>query len=106
MTWAWIPGTALGVLGGLWGALCGTMAPTGKGKGLVLGLGGLLLAVSVGVLVAGLWAYRSGQPYGVWYGLALPGGIGTVVFGSLLPVASQAFRSAEARRMEAQDVRL
>ena len=30
-SYAWIPGTLLGTLSGLWGALVGTLAPRGKG---------------------------------------------------------------------------
>ena len=50
--YAWIPGTLLGVLGGTWGALVGTLAPRGKAKGLVVGGLFLLLLASVACLVA------------------------------------------------------
>jgi hypothetical protein len=32
MQWAWLPGTLLGVLGGLWGSLAGVLAPKGKAR--------------------------------------------------------------------------
>ena len=31
-SYAWIPGTLLGTLGGLWGALVGTLRPGARGK--------------------------------------------------------------------------
>src|SRR4051794_31913308 len=71
--YAWIPGTLLGTLGGIWGSLIGTLAPRGKGKVAVLTSLGILLAASVACLGLGIMALVAGQPYGVWYGLLLPG---------------------------------
>jgi hypothetical protein len=45
-----------------------------------------------------------GQPYGVWYGLGLAGLIGVIVIGANLPVMFMAYRGAERRRVEAQDL--
>jgi hypothetical protein len=45
-----------------------------------------------------------GQPYGVWYGLLLPGVIGLIVLGSLSPVAVTAYRQAELRKIQARDL--
>jgi len=70
--YAWIPGTLLGTLGGIWGSLIGTLAPRGKGKVAVLTSLGILLAASVAFLALGIMALVAGQPYGVWYGLLLP----------------------------------
>jgi peptidoglycan/LPS O-acetylase OafA/YrhL len=102
--YAWIPGTLIGVLGGLWGALVGTLAPRGKARGLVLGSLAVLLLAGVACLAAGVAALISGQPYGVWYGLLLAGVLGVVVLGSLSPLALNAYRQAEARRLEARDL--
>jgi hypothetical protein len=102
--YAWIPGTLLGVLGGLWGSLLGILAPRGKGKGLVLGSLGVFLCASAVSLALGILALVKGQPYGVWYGLFLPGVIGLLVFGSLSPVAITAYRQAEARKMQAEEL--
>src|SRR4051794_8899444 len=60
--YAWIPGTVLGTLGGLWGSLVGTLAPRGKGKSLVLTSLGVLLAASVVCLALGITALLAGQP--------------------------------------------
>lgn len=102
--YAWLPGTLLGVLGGSWGALVGTLAPRGKAKGLVLGSLALLLTASLACLIAGIVALASRQPYGVWYGLLLAGVIGVFVLGPLSPLAFAAYRQAETRKLEARDL--
>ena len=103
--YAWIPGTCLGVLGGLTGSLIGTLAPRGKAKGLVLGLLGMELVLSAILLGAGIVARATGQPYGVWYGLGLAGLVGTIVIGSLFPTAARTYHAAEQRRLAAQDLK-
>jgi hypothetical protein len=102
--YAWIPGTVLGVVGGILGSLSGTLAPRGKARALVLGLFSLVLCATVLLLIAGLFAFFAGQPYGVWYGLLLPGFLGTVVFGVLVPVILKRYREAEERRLTAHDI--
>jgi multidrug transporter EmrE-like cation transporter len=98
IAWAWLPGTLLGVFGGLWGSLVGVLAPHGKARPFVLGLGWLFLGVSLVLLAAGLTALASGQPYGVWYGLGLPGLLGTVVIAPLLLVVRKRYEQAGERR--------
>src|SRR4051812_49042206 len=90
--YAWIPGTLLGVLGGLWGSLVGLLAPRGKAKPLVFGILGVLLTAAATCLVAGVVALVYHQPYGVWYGLLLPGVVGLFVLGPLTPMAITAYR--------------
>jgi hypothetical protein len=104
--YAWIPGTALGVLGGTWGALVGVLAPHGRGRRLVFGCGALLVLAAITCLVAGIYALVTGQPYGVWYGLGLPGVIGLLVLTPNLWVVRNVYRAGEARRMAAHDVPL
>jgi hypothetical protein len=103
-SYAWIPGTLLGVLCGLWGSLVGILAPRGKAKSLVLGSLGLMLAASAICLSLGVLALLKHQPYGVWYGLMLPGVVGLVVLGSLTPVAFARYREAENRKLQARDL--
>jgi hypothetical protein len=102
--WAWLPGTVFGCLGGLWGSLGGILAPQGKARPLVMGLGWLLFLASVGLLAAAVTALAVGQPYGIWYGLGLPGLLGVGLMGALLPVARLRYRQAEERRMQAEDL--
>jgi hypothetical protein len=102
--YAWIPGTVLGVVGGTWGGLMGTLGPRGKAKRLMLGGLWMLLACSAILLVAGIVALLTGQPYGVWYGLGLAGLIGLLAIGANTPMALKMYRDAEVRRMKAQDL--
>ncbi len=102
--YSWIGGTAIGVAGGVLGTMIGILAPRGKCKRLVLGLHLGLIVVSLGFLVAGIVALAAKQPYGVWYGLLLPGVIGTFVFGSLLPTIRLRYRQAEMRKSMAADL--
>lgn len=103
--WAWLPGTLFGCLGGLWGACAGVLAPRGKARGFVLGAGVMFAVVSVAFLVAAIVAYLGGQPYGIWFGLGLPGIQGLIVFPMLLPLVVLRYRQAEERRMAAMDIR-
>ncbi|HNY26599.1 MAG TPA: hypothetical protein PLA90_14450 [Candidatus Sumerlaeota bacterium] len=102
-TAGWL-GALIGLWGGVAGSLCGILAPRGKGRFLVLGIlwGGTVLCA--GFLVAGITAWCLGQPYGVWYGLGLPGLIGIAVFPPLIPVVRNAYVQAELRRLLAKDL--
>jgi hypothetical protein len=102
--YAWIPGTVLGVLGGLWGSLAGVLAPRGQAKLLVSGLWCLLMTASALLLLAGLIGWVQGQPYGVWYGLGLPGLIGGMVLGPMWFVMRMRYREAETQRLAAKDL--
>jgi hypothetical protein len=97
--YSWIPGTVLGVFGGLLGGVAGVLAPKGRAKGFVLGLWVVSLAASALLLIAGIVALAFGQPYGVWYGLLLPGVLGLSVLGGLLRVVVQRYQEAERRRL-------
>ena len=103
--YAWIPPTTIGVLAGVWGTLVGTLAPRGKAKGFVYALTALILLASAVSLGAGVVAGVTGQPYGVWYGLSLGGGIGLLVVGlNSLLVLVPVYRAAEQRQMAARDL--
>lgn len=101
--YGFIPGTLLGVAGGTLGALAGTLAPRGKARALVVGAFGAVIAACALLLAAAVVALATGQPYGVWYGLGLPGLLGVVLFAALLPVVLARYRDAETRRMGAAD---
>jgi hypothetical protein len=101
---SWIPGTALGVLGGLWGGMAGTLAPRGRARGLVLGGMWVFLIGSAVLLALGLIALLSGQPYGVWYGLGLAGAIGVLAIGANMPTVYRLYRAAEERKLAARDL--
>jgi hypothetical protein len=102
--WAWLPGTLFGCLGGLWGGCAGILGPKGKARGFVLGAGLLFIVVALAFLIAAIVAYRGGQPYGIWFGLGLPGLQGIILFPLLLPLVVHRYRQAEERRMTARDL--
>jgi hypothetical protein len=104
-SYAWIPGTALGCLTGLWGSLAGVFVPQGKGKGLIYGMAVLLLGSAVVLLALGVYALFTGQPYGIWYGLGFPGLLTLVLMTLFSAVVIGGYRKAEERRMSAQDIR-
>jgi hypothetical protein len=96
-------GATVGVLGGTWGSLAGVCAPRGKCKGLVLGSYWLFLAAGVGLLATGIYAFVVDQPWGVWFGLLLPGAIMLLVFGPLGPVVRMRYHEADLRKMQAAE---
>ena len=102
--WAWLPGTLFGCLGGLWGALAGTLAPQGKARRFVLGYGLVLVAMSLVFLILAIIALCVGQPYGIWFGLGLPGLQGVILMIPFIPLVLHRYRQAEERRMAAQDL--
>lgn len=101
--YGFIPGTLLGLAGGTLGALAGALASRGRARGFVVGAFAAMIVFCAVMLVAAVVAFAGGQPYGVWYGLGLPGVIGIVLFGALLPVVLARYREAETRRMGAAD---
>jgi hypothetical protein len=104
--YGWIPGASLGVVGGLWGTFAGLI---GRHRpALVTGSLWLWLAGSVVLLATAVYALVQGQPYGVWYGLGLPGLLGTCMgiffLFTIRPVLLRAQREEEERRMQARDL--
>jgi hypothetical protein len=96
--YAWIPGALLGVFGGIFGAVAGTFAPKGKFKKTVIALLICMIAASLILLCLGIIALLAKQPYGVWYGLGLPGVIGTFVIGGLTPGILKAYKVSDRDR--------
>ncbi|HOJ60082.1 MAG TPA: hypothetical protein PK878_07315 [bacterium] len=104
MRLAWIPGMMLGMLGGIYGAFAGFLAPRGRGRAWVLGLGIFLDGACFLMLTAGIVLFAGGYSFGVWYPWLLTGAIGVLVFTSVLPVIFKRYREAELRRMDALDL--
>lgn len=102
--WQWIPGTAFGVLAGLYGAFVGIMAPRGKARSLVMGFGVFFECVSVAMLIAGAVLWIQGMPYAVWYAILLPGFVGTLVFSQIFYTIPRAYTLVETRKMQARDI--
>jgi hypothetical protein len=102
--YGWVFGAALGIAGGVLGSLAGSLAPRGKARPLVIGLFVACIVLCALMLAAGVLAYLGGQPWGVWYGLGLPGVLGIFVLGGLMPVVQKQYREAEQRRLSATDL--
>lgn len=101
---AWIPGTVLGVAGGVLGSLVGVLAPQGKCKGLVMGMICVVMGLGLALLIAGIVALVQKQPYGVWYGLLLPGLMVPILLGTMIPLVRRRYREAELRKASARDL--
>ncbi len=100
-----IGGSAIGILGGLFGSIVGVCAPKGIARGPVLG-GQLAMAVlGVVLLIAGIVAVVQQQSAHVWLPLMLGGGLLAGIMGGLYPVVRMRYTQAEARRMDAEALR-
>jgi hypothetical protein len=98
-------GAGIGTVGGIYGAVAGTLAQQGKARGAVLGFHLGLLTLGAVTLIAGVVALLVSQPYHVYYPLLLIGGITSGVMGGLLPVMRKRYREAEHRHLEAEEIR-
>ena len=101
--WGWLPGTAIGMAGGIWGSLVGVFASRGQGKALVWLSYWFMLAIGASLLVAAGLAYANEQPWPISYSLALPGVIVLLVLVPLGFVAARVYRQAEERKMRAAE---
>lgn len=101
---AWIPGTAYGIVAGIMGGMVGVLGPRGRARSFVLRTWFILWLLAVALLVVGVVALVGGQPWGVWYGLLLPGAIGTLVVGGNSLVIQKTYRDVEQRRLAAKDL--
>ena len=95
-----------GILGGVVGALAGFFIPKGKAKKLVLGVDIFGCALSCLLLVVGIIAYLSGQPYDIWYRFGLSGLIGTPLYGMFFFVFRSEYRKVELRKSMSEDLTL
>ena len=100
-----IGGAVIGTISGLYGAAVGILAPRGKCRVPIMVVHVLMFVLGLGVLIAGIVAVSSGQPYAVYYPLLLAGGIVSVLFAFLFPVIVIQFRQADARRLDAEQFR-
>ena len=97
-------GSAIGMVGAIIGSLS-FLVVRGKAKPLMVGMFVTMIVVGLALLGAGFVALASTQPRHVYYPLLLGGVIGTTLFGGLFPVILSRYRNAEARRMEAAQIR-
>ncbi len=100
-----IGGGVGGTLAGLLGAAIGTLLPMGKGRGFILAAMALFLILGIVMLGVGVYALIEGQPYGIWYGLVLLGGMFTFLFGVGLPMVRAGYQMVEQRKLDAEALR-
>lgn len=99
-----ILGSAIGILGAVFGTLAGICVPKGKAKRLVMGVGIFAVILSLILLTIGIVAYLSGQPHDVWYLFGYTGLLCTVSFGVILPVILKQYRKSELRKSMSEDL--
>ncbi len=102
--YGWIPGTVFGCLGGGLGAATGRLASRGKARGVIMALWTVWLGVAGVLFVLAAWALWVGQPYGVWYGLGLPGVLGFAIGVPICLSMRRAYTAWEMKRMDAEDL--
>ena len=102
--YAWIPGTAYGLAAGLAAGLVVWLVPRGRARNFIVRAWFMLSAVAVALLIVGFVALAQGQPWGVWYGLLLPGAIGTLVVGANSVAIQKRYWEVEERRLAAKDL--
>lgn len=100
-----IAGAGIGVLGGIYGTVLGICSPKGKAKVLVFTMHWCSLLLGVLLLIGGITALVSGQPYRVWYPIILPGAILTLLMVCFTPMVFARYRQAEHRQLHAEEFR-
>lgn len=104
VSWAWAPGTILGVAAGTWGSLVGVLVPKGRGRAAIMWSGITLFAASALMLGLGLGLLSIGCEYAAWYPWTLSGAIGIFIMFPLVPMTTVFYRQTEARRLQAMDL--
>lgn len=84
-TLAWLPGVVMGITAAVLGVLTSKHAPSASHPTLILGGWLLFKTAAVLLTIVGIVAAWTEQPYGIWYGLMLPGLIGIAVAYIVLP---------------------
>lgn len=102
-TGGWIGGV-LGTVIGCAGGLIGLLAGGGRARGFVMMLTVAMVVGGLALLAVAAVAALLGQPYAVWYPLALAGLITTIVMGALRRTIRQRYEQAELQRMSAMDM--
>ncbi len=103
-------GTIGGIIGtciGLWGGLIGCLAAFCVRKGLkklLFSLVGICIAAGILLMITGLIALFTKQPYHVWYIFILPGFLAAGIPASLFPTIRKRFTEHEMRQIQAKDL--
>jgi hypothetical protein len=100
---AGLVGAIGGSLIGIFGALMGWLVSKRRARNFTLSAMAVATALGAALLVAGLVALATSQPYSTWFPLLLAGAILVPVFGLNRRTAQRAYAEAELRRMQALD---
>lgn len=93
------------LLGGIGGGLCGPLASKGIAKNFVLTYWILMAATGAALLIAGIVAVLSDQPYRIWYPFVLTGAMGLGLGVMCVMLFTRQYRIADQRKLEAQELR-
>jgi hypothetical protein len=102
--YSWIPGVAYAVLAFLVAGFVAYFAPKGRARRPIIRAWLTLWGLAVGLLIAGMIAQAKGQPWAIWYGLELPGVVGTIVVGLNTFVILNRYKQVEQRKLTAKDL--
>lgn len=103
--YSYLPGTIFGTTIGLWGALMGCLCGYRTLFAWLIISGCLLLAASIILLILGIIALKTGQPYGIWYAFLLPGIQGSFMLPFFLWLLRSRRLHIELNAMMAEDLR-
>jgi hypothetical protein len=65
--YSWIPGTLLGIFGGIFGVAAGILVPRGKGKKIIIIMGAIGILYSLVLLIIGFIYMAYGEGWFLWY---------------------------------------
>lgn len=97
-------GAAIGMVGAMVGSMS-FLVVRGKAKPFMVGVFAVMVGLGLVLMAAGVVALVKSQPTHVWSILVLGGFLCAGIFGGLLPVILARYRAADARRMQAEQLR-
>jgi hypothetical protein len=103
-------GVLIGVVGGIcgagigcFGALIGCLVGLGKARRFVLAMVKIFIGLGILLMIAGIFAAATQQPWPVWYSMLLMGVVLTILFSVNLYPIKRRYEELEIRRMTSMD---
>lgn len=100
-----IGGVGGSLLGGVGGGVCGPLAAKGKARTFVMGFFIAAFLIGVALIGVGVTALALGQPFHVWFWLAMPGVLFAVLSGVMIPTFRARYAHHEQRRIASEELR-